>query len=74
MMTTPREASGPASGGSTKSFAGGSGLVSGITWVSPHSSDALCAAALTENSATAVADSSKILFELARFIFSDLFF
>jgi dihydrodipicolinate synthase/N-acetylneuraminate lyase len=53
IMTTPRDASGPGSGGSATIFAGGSGVVSGITWASPQLSVTLCAAALIENSAVA---------------------
>jgi len=57
IITTPREASGPASGGSMKIFAGGCSLVSGITGAAPQVCVALCATAVMAHNTMAVIDS-----------------
>src|SRR5258708_21680194 len=46
MITTPREASGSANGGSRTIFAGGCSIVSGITWAGLQMSVGLWAAAV----------------------------
>jgi hypothetical protein len=73
MIATPREASGPASGGSIKIFAGGS-LASGMTPAGRHLLLALCAADV--NAHNNMANSSRAPLDLACsaiFIFAPFF-
>jgi hypothetical protein len=70
MIATPREASGPASGGWMTIFAGGSLPMSGITWGEPQPSLALCAAAGIAHNAMAATDSRNVHLKLVGFNFA----
>jgi len=64
IIATPREASGPASGGSITIFAGGSLPVSGITGAGRQMSVAFCAIAVIAYNTMAATDSRAVPFEL----------
>ena len=62
ITTTPREASGSASGASMTIFAAGSVPVSGMTWAGLHVCVALCARAVLPDSIMAATDSTGATF------------
>jgi hypothetical protein len=67
IIATPREASGPASGGSMMIVAGGSLPVSGITEAGGQMSVAFCAIAVIAYNTMAATDSRDVHFELVCF-------